>query len=94
MGISNKVCSANKVEIKELKTKISKITSWRYKYPGQLTRARRMDFAISMNNMSERIEYLRRDKHANLRREIAEGEEPDFDFTYVLKKRNVKNRKL
>lgn len=92
MGISKRVCSANKIEIKELRNKITKMSSWKYLFPEQLTKSRRLDFTIRMSEMTERIDYLKRDKHANLRKELQEGEEPNFDFKYILKKTNVKNR--
>jgi len=82
MGISKRVSSANKIEIRELKGKIKRMKSWNESFPGQLTKERRMDFAISMSEMSERVDYLRRNKT---------GSEA-YEFSYVLKKKNVKNR--
>lgn len=84
MGVSKKVNSVHKIEIRELKAKIKKMSMWKYKYPGQLTSSRRLDFAIKINEMSERIEYLRRNKTGS----------KEYEFTYVLKKRNVTNRTM
>ena len=83
MGISKRVNSANKIEIRELKAKIKRMAGWNKDYPGQLSPSRRMDFTISMNEMSERIDYLRKNKT---------GSEA-FEFTYVLTKKRTKNRK-
>ena len=94
MGVSRHICSANKAEIRILKKKFNRIADWKTDFKVQLTPERRMAFTVSMNELAERMEYLRRDKHANLRRELAEGEEPDYSFHYVLKKKNVKNRKI
>jgi len=89
MGISKRICHENKVEMGQLKIQTKRILEMNEKYPGQLNMQRRMNLTIRLNEIAERVEYLRRDKHANIR------EEPDknFEFQYVLKKSRVKNRK-
>jgi len=82
MGVSKRMNSVNRTEIRELKRKLTKMGSWPKLYPGQLTPSRRLDFTIRMNEMSERVDYLRRNKTGS----------KEYDFTYVLKKKRVKNR--
>ncbi len=88
MGISKRISSENKVEIRELKKKIKRILKFQDEYTGQLTMKRRMKLTVRLNELSERVEWLQRDKHANVRRFPADN----FDFTYVFKKQRVKNR--
>ena len=90
MGISKRICSENKVEMRELKAKAKRILGFQRDYTGQLTMKRRMDLTIRLNEIMERVEFLQRDKNANVRRYPAEN----FDFKYVFKKSRVKNRKL
>jgi len=90
MGISKRICSENKVEMRQLKAMAKRILGFQRDYPGQLTMKRRMDLTIRLNEIMERVEYLQRDKHANIR----ENPDENFDFRYVFKKSRVKNRKL
>lgn len=92
MGVSKRICSANKVELRTLKGKAIRILGLQKKYPNMEIQ-RRMSLTVSLNEIMERAEYLRRDKNANNRvKEFAKGEDHDYDFTYVLKKKNVVNR--
>jgi hypothetical protein len=90
MGISKRICSENKVELRQLKAKATRILKFGEEYPEQLTMKRRMDLTVELNNIMERVEYLKRDKHANVR----EHPDENFEFHYVFKKGRVKNRKL
>ena len=88
--VSKRICSANKVEIRKLKKKAKRILSFQEDYAGQLTMKRRMDLTVALNDIMERVEYLRRNKHANDRKFPDEN----YEFTYVFKKERVKNRQL
>ena len=80
-----KICAENKIEIKLLKGKVKRISSFSNKYPN-MGNDRRMLFAVRMNEMFERIKYLRINR--------LNSQSSLWDYTLVLKKKNVKNRKL
>ena len=93
MGVSKRICSANKVELRVVKLKAVRILGFQKEYPN-MNIERRMSLTVKLNEVMERAEYLRRDKNANERVKVfAKDEDHDYDFTYVLKKKNVKNRK-
>jgi len=83
MGVSKRICSANKVEIRQLKTDIGRVENLRKNYPG-MSDSRRMDLAVKLNELFERVDYLRRNKNNS----------EAYDFKYVFKKRRVQNRQL
>lgn len=93
MGVSVRICFENKVEMRALKVKAKRILKFHEDYP-EMSAERRMLFTVRLNEVMERVEYLKRDKNCNKRREIGEDEEPDYSFHYVFKKQQVKNRKL
>lgn len=80
-----RLCAENTREIRGLKAKLKRIHSFNTKYPG-MGSERRMQFAVRMNEMFERIKYLRMNR--------LNSQSPEWDFTLVLKKDRVKNRKL
>jgi len=83
MGVSKRICSANKAEIRELKGKAKRILEFQNSYP-QMNIQRRMSLTISLNEIMERVDYLKRNKNNS----------SAYDFTYVYKKNRVKNRTL
>lgn len=94
MGVSIRICSENKVEINALKTKATRILKFHEDFP-EMNPERRMLFTVRLNEMMERVEMLKRDKNANVRTKTFEKDrDADYQFTYVLKKSKVKNRKL
>jgi hypothetical protein len=94
MGVSRRICSENKVEIRTLKKKTIRILKLQEGYPS-MNLDRRMSLTVKLNEIMERVEMLRRDKNANNRiKEFEKDKDADYQFTYVLKKENVKNRKL
>lgn len=94
MGVSTRICSENKVEMRMLKKKAVRILGFKEKYPS-MNLDRRMSLTIKLNEIMERVEVLRRDKNANVRvKKFEKDIDADYQFTYVLKKKNVKNRKL
>lgn len=80
-----RLCTENKIEIRTLKAKVKRILSFSSEYPG-MGSERRMQFAVRMNEMVERIKYLRINR--------LNSQSPEWDYTLVLKKDRVKNRKL
>lgn len=80
-----RICTENKIEIKTLKAKIKRILQLGTDYPDMSTE-RRMKAAIRMNEIVERIKYLKVNR--------LNSQSPEWDFTLVLKKERVKNRKL
>jgi len=94
MGVSIRICSENKVEMRALKAKAKRILKFHEQFP-DMSAERRMLFTVRLNEMMERVEMLKRDKNANVRTKTFEKDrDADYQFTYVLKKKNVKNRKL
>lgn len=94
MGVSRRICSENKVEMRSLKGKAVRILGLQQGYP-DMNIERRMSLTVKLNEIMERVEMLKRDKNANVRvKEFEKDEDADYQFTYVLKKKNVKNRKL
>jgi len=83
MGIARRVCSENKIEMRSIKGKIQRIVKIREKYPN-LTLERKMQFAVTLNDMFERLKYLKMNK--------LNSQSPEWDYTIVYKKDRVKNR--
>jgi hypothetical protein len=83
MGVSKRVCAANKDEMRSLKAKAKRILSLKEKYPQQ-SMDRILSLTVKLNEIMERVEYLKRNKNSS----------SAYDFTYVYKKERVKNRKL
>jgi len=92
MGVSKRICTANKVELRSLKAKAKRILSFHKQYP-DMSGERRMLFTVRLNEIMERVEYLKRDKNCNNRSPIGENEESPYSFQYVLTKERIKNRK-
>ncbi len=93
MGISKRICSENKVEMRMLKDKSKRILKFHEQYP-EMNPERRMLFTVRLNEIMERVEYLKRDKNANVRVKTFEKDsDADYQFQYVFKKSRVKNRK-
>ena len=73
----------NRKELKELKVKAQRILLLSEKYP-DMDLDRRMSLTVKLNEIMERVEFLKRNRNNS----------SAYEFTYVLKKKNVKNRKL
>ena len=80
-----RICTENRIEIRSLKGKVKRILQLGTTYP-TMSSERRMKAAVRMNEMVERIKYLRMNR--------LNSQSPEWDFTLVLKKDRVKNRKL
>lgn len=94
MGVSTRICSENQVEIRSLKKKTIRILKLQQGYP-DMNLDRRMSLTVKLNEIMERVEMLKRDKNANNRvKKFEKDTDADYQFTYVLKKKSVKNRKL
>lgn len=85
MGIATRMCSENKKEIRGIKRVIERLHKIRFKYP-EMTIDRKMQFAVKMNQLFERMKYLRINK--------LNSQAKEWDFTYVFKKDRVKNRMI
>lgn len=83
MGVSKRLCTEHKVEIRQIKTDIGRVENMRKMYPG-MSASRRMDLTVKLNELMERKDYLRRNKTGS----------KAYEFTYIFKKRRVKNRTL
>lgn len=79
-----RICTENRKEIKALKAKVKRILQLGTDYPS-MSSERRMKAAVRMNEMVERIKYLRMNR--------LNSQSPEWDYTLVLKKDRVKNRK-
>lgn len=83
MGIATRMCSENKKEIRGIKKTIERLKEIRFQYPDMILN-RKMQFAVKMNELFERMKYLRVNK--------LNSQSKEWDFTYVFKKDRVKNR--
>jgi hypothetical protein len=82
MGVSKRVCAANKIELKKNIAIIKRISKFSKDFPS-MGMERRMRFTVQLNDLHEKNEMLRRNKNNS----------DAYEFTYVYKKAHVKNRK-